>query len=359
MHHKITGAHICAPVSSASSDGDMGDRSHTCVPSAKSDVWKVVFRLNLGHGRAIARFMFVAKTQNNALAAGLIGLAAAFIAATTLMAKALASDSFGTPLHPLQISHGRFLFAFVAIASAAGLFRLRIEAPNLPLHAARTLCGWAGVTLMFAAVAFIPMADATAISFLNPVFAMMLAIPMLGEKVGRVRWSAAIMALIGALILLRPTPESFQPAALLALGAAMIMGLELIYIKRLSGREGPFQILFMNNLLGLCVATCAVLMVWQMPSAAQWALLAGIGFCMAIAQACFVNAMARADASFVAPFSYATLIFAALYDAAFYAVIPDAITWLGAGIILAGAIWLALREAHLKHPARAPKDQTP
>ena len=69
---------------------------------------------------------------------------------------------------------------------------------------------------------------------------------------------------------------------------------------------------------------------------------------MALAQTCFVNAMARADASFVAPFSYATLIFAALYDGLFFGVIPDAITLLGAAIIIAGAILLALREARLK-----------
>ena len=65
---------------------------------------------------------------------------------------------------------------------------------------------------------------------------------------------------------------------------------------------------------------------------------------MAAAQACFVNGMARADASFVAPFSYGTLIFAALYDIAFYGVVPDAITILGAGIIIAGALLLAWRE---------------
>ena len=65
--------------------------------------------------------------------------------------------------------------------------------PHWRLHIARTSFGWAGVTLMFASVAYIPLADATAISFLNPVFGMMLAIPLLGEKVGRVRWSAAVL----------------------------------------------------------------------------------------------------------------------------------------------------------------------
>lgn len=112
-------------------------------------------------------------------------VATVLIAGTTLMAKLLGGDSLGEPLHPLQISHGRFLFAFLAIGSVAAATRIRIEQPNLPVHAARSLAGWSGVTLMFAAVSFIPMADATAISFLNPVFAMVLAIPpLLGERVG-------------------------------------------------------------------------------------------------------------------------------------------------------------------------------
>ncbi|MGJ8546634.1 MAG: DMT family transporter [Sulfitobacter sp.] len=292
--------------------------------------------------------MFEAKPQNPALAALLIALATAFIAATTLMAKALGGDGFGPPLHALQISQGRFLFAFIGLSTAAAILRPAFGPAHWRLNLARTICGWGGVTLMFASVAYIPLADATAISFLNPVFAMMLAIPLLGEKVGRIRWTAAVMAMLGALILLRPTPAGFQPAALLALGAAAIMGLELIFMKKLAGRMGPFQILLTNNLLGLAVATVAVLAVWQMPSPAQWALLAALGLCMAVAQTCYINAMGLADASFVAPFSYGTLIFAALYDVIFYKVIPDWVTVLGAAIIVAGAVLLALREARLK-----------
>ena len=298
--------------------------------------------------------MYVPKSQNNALAAVLILIAAAFIGATTLMAKSLGTDTLGPPLHALQISHGRFVFAFMALSLVAMVLRPQLSGCHWRLHIARTTFGWAGVTLLFATVAFIPLADATAISFLNPVFAMMLAIPLLGEKVGRVRWSAAGLALIGAVILLRPTPESFQPAALIALAAAMIMGLELIFMKKLAGRENPFQILLVNNMIGLCIASVAVLPFWQPPTASQWILLAGIGLCMAVAQTCFINAMARADASFVAPFSYASLIFASLYDFWFFDVVPDEISILGAIVIISGAIWLALREARLKKPAPRP-----
>ncbi|QJF53252.1 DMT family transporter [Roseobacter ponti] len=295
--------------------------------------------------------MFTPRAENPRIAVLLMLIATAFIAATMLFAKVLGSDAAGPALHPLQITHGRFVFAFAVLAAAAGVLRPTLTRPGWWLHIARTTCGWAGVTLMFASVAYIPLADATAITFLNPVFGMMLAIPLLGEKVGRIRWSAAAMALAGAVILLRPTPESFQAASLLALAAAAVMGLELIFIKKLSGREPAFQVLLTNNFLGLILACAAVVFVWQAPTGLQWLLLGGLGLCMAAAQACFVNAMARADASFVAPFSYGTLIFATLYDVAFYNQIPDMVTWLGAGIILTGGIILAVREARARTAA--------
>jgi len=300
------------------------------------------------HNLLTHRLTMTPARQNPALAALLIVAASAFIAGTTLLAKALGTDTLGPALNPIQISHRRFLFAFLAIATTVGILRPQLRRPHWGLHIGRTSFGWLGITLMFASVAFIPIADATAISFLNPVFAMVLAIPLLKEGVGPWRWLAAAVALTGALILLRPTPASFQPAALLALAAAAVIGMELIFIKKLSGREIPIQILLINNAMGLVIATVAVSFVFQMPMPAQWAALAGIGGLMACAQACFVNGMARADASFVAPISYATLIFAAFYDFAMFAVIPDAISQIGSAIILTGGFILVWREARTR-----------
>jgi drug/metabolite transporter (DMT)-like permease len=205
---------------------------------------------------------------------------------------------------------------------------------------------------MFAAVAFIPMSDATAISFLNPVFGMILAIPFLGEKVGRWRWLAAAMAFVGALILLRPGPDTFQVAALLALGAALAMGFELVFIKKLADREPALQILLINNAIGCVLISVAVIAFWAPPTLAQWGVLVALGLLMAGAQTCFINAIARADASFVTPFSYLTLIFAGLYDWAIFAQIPDWISVLGAAIIVSGAALLAWREAVNRSRAR-------
>jgi drug/metabolite transporter (DMT)-like permease len=289
-----------------------------------------------------------ATPQNPALAALLTLAASGFVAGTTLLAKALGNGTLGPEMHAMQISHGRFLFALLAIGAATAVIWPKFTRPDLKLHVMRSTLGWGGVSLMFAAAAFIPLSDATAISFLNPVFGMMLAIPLLGERVGPVRWSAAMIALVGALILTRPGDGAVEFGALLALGSALLLGTELIVIKLLSGRERPMQILLVNNVIGLIIATFAVSFVWQTPNAQQWLALAGIGCLMAAAQACFVNAMARADASFVAPFFYAALVFATLYDAAVFHVVPDAVSVLGAMIILTGAGLLAWREGRLR-----------
>ena len=285
--------------------------------------------------------------SNRPLAVGYMLLATVFIASVNLLVKALGQGTFGPPLHPLQVSHGRYLFAFIAISLVVAALRPQFTAPHLGLHAVRTTAGWAGVTLMFAAIAFIPLSDATAISFLNPVFAMMLAIPLLGERVGPVRWGAAAVALVGAITLLRPGAGSFEPAALLALGAAVVLGFEITAIKRLAGLEGPLQILFTNNLMGVIIATVAVVMVWVPPTTEQWVALAGVGVLMAGAQSCFVNSMRRAEASFVAPFSYATLVNVTLLDFVVFGAVPDWISLLGAAIIVAGAALLVWREGHL------------
>ena len=160
-----------------------------------------------------------APRQNPLLAAGLILTASGFIAGTTVLAKALGQGHLGAVMHPFQISFGRFAFALLALIIVAGIVRPRISNPDWKLHIGRTTAGWASATLLFTAVTLIPLPDATAISFLNPVFAMILAISFLGERVGKYRWQAAFIALTGAFILLRPSPASFQPAALFALAA--------------------------------------------------------------------------------------------------------------------------------------------
>ena len=283
-----------------------------------------------------------------AQAAAFILAASALIGGMQLLAKMLGTDTLGPALHPLQVSHGRFVFALAIILPVAAALRLRIGKVHWGTHAARSFAGWSGVTLMFAAAALIPLSDATAISFLNPIFAMVFAIFLLGERVGPWRWLAAAIGFGGAIVLLRPGPGSFAPAALLALGSAVLFGVEITIIKRLTSLEPPLQLLLINNLIGLVISSIAVIWIWQAPTAAQWLGLAGIGLLIAGAQTCYIQALRRAEASFIAPFSYAALVFAALFDGIVFGTVPDAISVIGAAVILAGGGLLAWREGRIR-----------
>lgn len=290
-----------------------------------------------------------ASTAHGASGAGFVRAAtamagaSALIAITSLLAKALGRGVEGAALHPLQISAGRFFFALIALSLASVWLQPDLTRPAWGLHVARTLFGWLAVTCMFAAAARMPLAEATAITFLSPLATMALAIPFLRERVGPMRWLAAGISVAGALILIRPGFAAFQPAALIAFAAALCIGIEAIFIKHLSGSEPPMRILLINNAIGSAIALVAVQYVWLPPTAAQWAMLIMLGVIMACSQSLLIFAMRTADAGYVIPFFYLTLIFAALYDLALFGDRPDLVGQIGMVIIVVGALLLVLR----------------
>ena len=271
-------------------------------------------------------------------------MGSAFVVACLVLAKIVQTDLLGEPLHPLQATQARFLFGFIGLFIFYSAFPIRFTKPDIKLHVIRTLCGFSAVTVMFTAAAIIPVSDATAISFLNPVFAMIFALPLLGEKIGKLRWTSALIGLLGAFVLLRPSASAFEPAALLALIAAVVMGLEFILIKILSTREQVLQILLINNVLGLLFSSISLLFVWTSPTLIQWIALSGFGFLMLGAQVCNLIALRGADASLVLPFSFTTLIFVTGYDFMVFAVTPDLISWVGAIIIIFGVSTIILQQ---------------
>ncbi|MEM1101190.1 MAG: DMT family transporter [Pseudomonadota bacterium] len=280
-------------------------------------------------------------TASRPLSAALFMVAATSMYAGSMLAGKIAQLEGG--MHPFQVSHARFLFAFLALLVVVAALRPRFGRMHWGLHTARSSCGFLAATAVFAAAAMIPLSDATALSFLSGIFSMILAIFFLRERVGPWRWVAAALAFAGAIILLRPA-GTLELGALIAIAGAAIMGLEMMFIKRLTGLEAPLQILTVNNGIGLVIASVAVLFVWQMPAPAQWLPLACVGLAMVAGQACFIQALRRADASYTAPFNYCVLIFATAYDFAVFAQVPDAVSWLGMAVIVSGAALLAWRE---------------
>ena len=271
--------------------------------------------------------------------------ASALIALTTLLAKTLGLGGGENSLHPLQVSAGRFFFALITVSVFVAWFRPGFAGTRWGLHAARSACGWLGVTCMFAAAARMPLADATAISFLSPVVTMGLAIVMLAERIGPRRWAAAAVAVAGAIVLIQPGTDAFRPVALIALAAAFLMGLESVLIKRLTGTEPVLRILLLNNGFGAVIACSAALFVWIWPTPEQWGLLALLGVAMICGQRLFLEAMRRGEASHVIPAFYSTLVFATAYDFVLFGDLPGTVAFAGAGLIIAGVVMLTVLQA--------------
>ncbi len=285
-----------------------------------------------------------ARPANSGWAIFIMVGAAALVAVTSLIAKALGVGGGASGLHPLQVSMGRFWFALAALGLFVALrpsLRPAFDVSRWRLHLARSICGWIGVTAMFAAVAQMPMAEATAISFLNPVVTVVLAALMLSERLGVRKLAAMGLALAGAALILRPGGAAFQIAGVYALIAALILGLETIFIKRLTNAEPPLRILLFNNAIGAVLSGVAAFFVWTAPTAEQWLLLICLGGVMICAQGLFLQAMKRGEASYVIPAFYSVLVFAALYDWGLYGVIPDAFAFAGSALIMTGVILLS------------------
>ena len=277
-------------------------------------------------------------------------LAASFsFAVAATLVKGLGETIFGDGVHPLQIAYARFFFAFIFLTVIVFFAKKPIVSSNKRLHFLRSLFGWLGVSILFTAILYIPISDATALTFLNPIFAMVFAVLLFKENVGIIRWIAALISFLGGLILIRPTLNlNVDPVAVLCLFGAIIMGLEIICIKILSNKEKVFNILLFNNFFAVCIGTFFLPFSFKAITVLEFTILIFISFFMLIGQFCFINSVKRADTSFLMPFFYTTLIFVIFLDLIIYNSLPDKTSYLGASIIIFGSIVVAFREWQIK-----------
>ena len=284
--------------------------------------------------------------STTARAAVLCVVACAFFAGANALAKAAQTALPGPDLHPAEVAAARFLFAFLAIAPFILRRGVAAYRTAMPLrHVQRVLLGFAGVTCIFAAVRAIPLGDVTAIAWAAPIFTLVFAAAFLGERVRATRWTAACVGFAGVLVVMRPSAAAFEPAALLALLAAVCVGAEVATIRLLASRDPTLTVLAINNTLGAVIAVLVAAPFAVLPSGPQLLALAGVGVVMVTGQAILLKALAIAEASAVAPFYYATIAWAAAYGALFF---DEAIGWrflAGAALIAAGGAVVAMRTA--------------
>ncbi|MEC7208921.1 MAG: DMT family transporter, partial [Pseudomonadota bacterium] len=185
---------------------------------------------------------------------------------TLSMIAAIGRHAALAGLHPFQTVFLRLLIALVTLLPFvihAGLDKLKT--PQMKLHVIRSANGIFAMWLWFSAVAFIPIDEQTALSFLAPIFTTIGALLFLGEIVRLRRITAIMISLCGALIIVRPGFAELNLGHGLALTSAVAMGVSMLLIKSLTARDSALTITFFSNLLMCPVALLPALYVWVWP----------------------------------------------------------------------------------------------
>lgn len=225
-----------------------------------------------------------------------------------------------------------------------------------PLHLLRAVLGVVMLASFAHALRTTTLANAYALFFVAPLLITVLAAWFLKERVDAGRWGAIGLGLIGVLVILRPTGEGLiGTAGLLVLLAALAYAISSITVRFLARHDSIESMMFWLCLLVMLIGGVLAAPGWVALDRSHVLPLVIIGITGTFGQFALTYAFHRGEASVVAPFEYTALIWGALIDWVMYAVLPDWITWAGAGFLVASGIYLVRHErTHVEDPAGHP-----
>jgi len=234
------------------------------------------------------------------------------------------------------------------------------KSPRIAGHFWRTTMGTTSMVLGFYALSMLPLADATAIAFSQPLFSVVVAALIAGEKVRWRRWTATVVGFVGVLVMVRPGEGSLQLGALVALANAACVAISIFLVKRLSDSEAPLMILTQFAIFSTLLLAVPAIWVWRWPDPWGWVLAVAIALTATVGQYFWVQAFKAGEMSAVAPFEYMRLPFAVFMGWLMWGEMPVIWTYVGAAIVIASALYIAHREARLaRERLRAAVDAKP
>lgn len=233
----------------------------------------------------------------------------------------------------------------LAVAGATGAFR-QITTRNLPMQVVRNMTHFTGQNLWFYAITVAPMAQVFAVEFTAPLWVLLLAPLILGERVRRLQYAVAAIGFGGVLLVAQPFSGNVSPGLLYAGLAAVFFALTNLLTRRLTRDETVMGILFWLTVLQLLFGlVCAGIDGdITLPTAANAPFVVIIGLAGLCAHWCLTNALRLAPASTVMPIDFARLPLIAVIGALFFAEALDPMVLVG-GAVIFGAAWANLRLA--------------
>ena len=235
-----------------------------------------------------------------------------------------------------------FVVFGVVIAGRRRFVGLRPRRMSLQVIRGLTLLG--SSVFFIAGLSYLPLAEAAAISFVSPAFITALSVLVLREQVGVYRWSATLVGLLGVLIVIRPGSDALQWAALYPLSSAACWAAAMIVTRMIGASDRSEATLLWSSSVGLLVLTALLPFAFRPPTLVEIGLGLAIGVFSSGGQYLLILAYRRATASVLAPFSYVQLLSSATMGYLVFGALPDAVAFVGAGVIIASGLYIVYRE---------------
>lgn len=263
-----------------------------------------------------------------------------------VLAKVLGQQ--GMPI--LIVVWARAVFgALMTLPFAIRAEGLRAFRPRRPLHhLSRAVLLFCATFLFFQALKHLPIADALAIFFVNPLVIVVLSALVLRERVGPRRWAAVAVGFVGTLIIIRPGLVEVNPGTFYALGSGVALGSYLVMTRHIAGAANAMVLTFQTSTIGAALMTLALPLLWQMPDPAQWLMLVGLGVVATLGHVLITMAYEHGEASLLAPLAFTEIIMATVFGWWFFNDLPDRWTVLGVAILIGSAIYISIRERRAK-----------
>ena len=253
----------------------------------------------------------------------------------------------------IMVLWGRYFFHTAITFSAysvktRSLRFLRARRPGLQFVRAGALFG--ATSFMYLAITRMPLGDAAAIQFLAPVLVTALSGLLLGEYVGPRRWMGVACGFIGVLLVARPGSGVLGWNALLPLATAVLLAVYMMMTRIIRNQDDPAATTFYSTALGALILSALVIFNWQTLSTFQWGLMIAMGAAGAGGHFMLVKAFHSAEASMLAPFTYAQVLAAILWGFLLFGDVPSPWTISGAGVVIASGLYVWYRETRVARP---------
>ncbi|HEY6259157.1 MAG TPA: DMT family transporter [Xanthobacteraceae bacterium] len=270
------------------------------------------------------------------------------VGATIVFSISSACSKWLVATYPIgEVLFTRSLVSLVTLAlfilPATGLAVFRTA--RLRHHVLRSFSQFCSQSCLLIAFSLMPLAGAIAINFSAPLFATLVSMVLLKEKVGLTRWSVLLVGFLGVLIVTNPGAGAFQVGALFALTNAILYGTVTAAVRGMTATESAatltlYQLLLITGLFALLAPFGFVMPTWD-----HWGLIVFNGVANAVGQYWWTKSLHLGPASAVAPFFYLSLVWAMVIGFFVWGDLPTASLLVGSAIVVASGLFLLWREA--------------